>query len=181
LARSGGVTGAAATAQPATDAGDGAATLRVHTPVASTAGVARLSLRLDPVELGSLDISVHTRADGSQAVHIAVERTDTLGLLQRDQGQLHAALERAGIQSQGPKLELQLTLAEQRPAAAATGGNDAAQQHSPDAQPGRQEGRGDPSAATTGKAEAGPARETAGLAAPAPALRLANQALNILA
>ena len=122
------------------------ATVRLHPAAMGEPATARMTLRLDPAELGSLDISIHTRTDGSQAVHIAVERADTLGMLQRDQGQLHAALERAGVQPQTPKLELQLTLAEQRPATGSPGADTSSPQQQASNTPG---GRQDPGGAQT--------------------------------
>lgn len=54
-------------------------------------------LRLDPLELGRVEIRVDRGSDGPAAVQLTVERPDTLMLLLRDQTALHKALDQAGL------------------------------------------------------------------------------------
>jgi flagellar hook-length control protein FliK len=64
-------------------------------------GIQRLTLRLDPMELGHVQIRIDKARDGPAEVSITVERPETLALLQRDQHQLHLALDQAGIPAEG--------------------------------------------------------------------------------
>ena len=64
-------------------------------------GTQRLTLRLDPIELGHVQIRIDRTKDGPAEVRITVERPETLALLQRDQHQLHLALDQAGIPAEG--------------------------------------------------------------------------------
>jgi flagellar hook-length control protein FliK len=64
-------------------------------------GTQRLTLRLDPIELGHVQIRIDRAKDGPAEVSITVERPETLALLQRDQHQLHLALDQAGISPDG--------------------------------------------------------------------------------
>ncbi len=68
----------------------------------------RLTLRLNPVELGQVDIQIDRAADGSAAVHVTAERPETLQLLISDQAQLHHALDSAGLPQEGRTLSLGL-------------------------------------------------------------------------
>ena len=70
-------------------------------------GTAQLTLRLDPIELGRLDLTIQQPKDGPASVILLVERPETLLLLQRDESQLNHALTRAGI----PEADRQVTIA----------------------------------------------------------------------
>lgn len=83
----------------------------------ATDGVRRLVVRLDPVELGEVEIRVERPPSGPARVELTVGRPDTLLLLLRDQAQLNAALDQAGVPPEGRTLEFQLS-----PARADTGG-----------------------------------------------------------
>ena len=99
-----------------------------RSPVAQAAGVIRflargrdgaqtLVLRLDPEELGRVQISITRSPKGPASIAIRVEQPETLLLLMRDQGQLHRALDSAGIAPEGRQLSFQLA---QVPAVAGT-------------------------------------------------------------
>ncbi len=77
-----------------------------------------VTLRLDPGELGQIQVRVERTADGVSAVHVAVERPETLRLLTADQPQLHRALDLAGLPQDGRSLSLTLA----SPDSGATGG-----------------------------------------------------------
>jgi flagellar hook-length control protein FliK len=64
-------------------------------------GTQRLTLRLDPAELGHVQIRIDRPRDAPAEVSITVERPETLALLQRDRHELHRALDQAGIQAEG--------------------------------------------------------------------------------
>ncbi|WP_279598026.1 flagellar hook-length control protein FliK [Methylobacterium sp. J-067] len=64
----------------------------------SLAGSSEFQIRLDPVELGRIDVKLEIdKAKGTVATHLVVDRPDTLALLQRDAGQLQQALTQAGL------------------------------------------------------------------------------------
>ena len=64
----------------------------------SLSGVNRFAIRLDPVELGRIDVSLDLdKAGGKARAHLIVDRPETLALLQRDAGSLQQALAQAGF------------------------------------------------------------------------------------
>jgi hypothetical protein len=92
-----------------------------------------LSLTLDPVELGRVEVSI---ARGAEAhVSLRAERPETLALLQRDRAELERALAGAGfgLEGRGPSLSFGLGFGpggddrrDRRPAARDGGGPRAA-------------------------------------------------------
>jgi hypothetical protein len=76
-------------------------------------------LRLEPAELGKIQIAVAQPRDGAAAVVLTVERPETLLLVLRDQQGLHQALDRAGIAADGRTVSVELApmRAEPQPAA----------------------------------------------------------------
>ncbi len=64
----------------------------------SLAGSSRFEIRLDPAELGRIDVRLDIDKErGSVTTHLVVERIDTLAMLQRDAGSLQQALSQAGL------------------------------------------------------------------------------------
>jgi flagellar hook-length control protein FliK len=64
----------------------------------SLSGMNRFAIRLDPVELGRIDVSLDLdKAGGKARAHLVVDRPETLALLQRDAGSLQQALAQAGF------------------------------------------------------------------------------------
>jgi flagellar hook-length control protein FliK len=63
-------------------------------------GTSHVTIRLDPAELGHLQIRISRATDGTTSVDVAVERPETLASLQNDLGHLHQALDRAGLPDQ---------------------------------------------------------------------------------
>ncbi len=61
------------------------------------AGVSRFEIRLDPPELGRIDVKMSLRADGHVSAQLTADRPDTLELLQRDARVLQRALSDAGL------------------------------------------------------------------------------------
>jgi hypothetical protein len=105
-------------------------------------------VRLDPAELGRVQIRIERRKDGPTRVTLTAERPQTLDLLVRDQIQLHRALDQAGIPNEGRSVAFRLdpTSTEQLPAGGTTPPAPATSQPQPAAQP---------TPATAGFADAG--------------------------
>lgn len=74
----------------------------------ASGGVNRFEIRLDPKELGGIDVSLEFTKDGRVRAHLMVERPETLELLQRDQRGLEKALQEAGVESDKSSLEFSL-------------------------------------------------------------------------
>lgn len=92
-------------------------------------GTSRFTIRLDPPELGRIDVKMHV--DGTGAVHarLAVERPETLDLFQRDRQSLERALAQAGLDTNKTNLEFSLRQNHQNPFSGMLGG-DQRHQHS---------------------------------------------------
>ena len=60
----------------------------------------RFEIRLDPADLGRIDIRLDVDADGSVRTHLIVERPGTLQQLQQDAPRLEQALNAAGAQAE---------------------------------------------------------------------------------
>lgn len=75
--------------------------------VAIAGGTARLSLTLEPAELGRVEISIERQGDTAE-VRVQAERPETLALLRRDQRELDRTLTQAGIGADGRSLSFSL-------------------------------------------------------------------------
>ena len=64
-------------------------------------GPQRMVIRLDPLELGQVQVRIDRAAGSPARVEIAVERTDTLMTLMQDRPQLEKALDQAGVPAEG--------------------------------------------------------------------------------
>ena len=91
-------------------------------------GTSRFTIRLDPPELGRVDVKMHV--DGTGAVHarLAVERPETLDLFQRDRQSLERALSQAGLDTNKTNLEFSLRQNHQNPFSGMLGGDQRHQQ-----------------------------------------------------
>lgn len=67
-------------------------------------GAQRITMRLEPPELGQVQIRIDRPTDAPARVDITVERSETLTLLLRDQPQLQRALDQAGVPADGRTL-----------------------------------------------------------------------------
>jgi len=75
----------------------------------SLAGSSEFQIRLDPAELGRIDVKLAIdKARGTVTTHLVVERPETLAMLQRDAGQLQQALSQAGLDPSAGGLNLSL-------------------------------------------------------------------------
>jgi hypothetical protein len=71
-------------------------------------GQSRFTVRLDPPELGRVDVRMHVDASGNINARLTVERSETLDMFQRDQKTLERALTQAGLDSSKTNLEFAL-------------------------------------------------------------------------
>ena len=71
-------------------------------------GTNRFDIRLDPPELGRIDVRMEVRKDGHVVAHMTVDRPETLDLLQRDARALQQALNNAGLQADNDSLNFSL-------------------------------------------------------------------------
>jgi len=67
----------------------------------SPQGRQQLTVRLEPAELGHVEVRVERQPDAPVRVDITVQRPETLTLLLRDQPQLQRALDQAGLPADG--------------------------------------------------------------------------------
>src|SRR5581483_3676207 len=134
-----GVAVAAASAPSATTTASAAANTSNTVPVAGLAvaiasraqsGSSQFDIRLDPPELGRIEVRLGVDRDGRVTSHITVDRADTLQLLQNQQPQLQQALDQAGLKTTDNGL--QFTLRDQSFANQNNnGGNGGTQQNTP--------------------------------------------------
>ncbi|MCB1890509.1 MAG: flagellar hook-length control protein FliK [Rhodocyclaceae bacterium] len=71
-------------------------------------GTSHFQIRLDPPELGRIDVRMHVDGGGNLNARLTVERSETLDLLQRDHRGLERALQQAGVDSGKTNLEFSL-------------------------------------------------------------------------
>jgi len=99
----------AASVPPAPDRSPAGQIAPVMVSLASSgAGTHRLVMRLDPPDLGRLEISIVRTPDTGTRVEITAERPTTLALLHQDAPALHQALSDAGVPVDGRSLTMQL-------------------------------------------------------------------------
>ena len=83
-----------------------------HVPVTiasmASEGTRRFDIRLDPPDLGRIDVTLAVDADGGIRTHLSVERPETLQLLRQDAHRLDQALADAGLTADpaGPEFSL---------------------------------------------------------------------------
>ena len=71
-------------------------------------GNTRFQIRLDPPELGRIDVRLDIDANGQVNARLTVEKAETLDLMQRDQRGLERALQQAGLDGAKTNLEFSL-------------------------------------------------------------------------
>lgn len=84
--------------------------------LSAAAGIARgaaqgdknFTIRLDPPELGRVDVRLKIGDDGIARAHLIVERSETLDLFLRDQRSLERSLEQAGVKTDSNSLQFSL-------------------------------------------------------------------------
>ena len=73
-----------------------------------TAGNTKFQIRLDPPELGRIDVRLDIDRSGQVNARLTVEKAETLDLMQRDQRGLERALQQAGLDGTKTNLEFSL-------------------------------------------------------------------------
>ncbi len=71
-------------------------------------GTNRFEIRLDPAELGRIDVRMELGTDGRVQAHLTVDKPETLDMLQRDARALEKALSDAGLDMDNGNLEYSL-------------------------------------------------------------------------
>jgi flagellar hook-length control protein FliK len=71
-------------------------------------GFSRFHIRLDPPEMGRIDVKLDIAASGHITARLTVEKAETLDLMQRDQRALQQALQQAGLDGAKTSLEFSL-------------------------------------------------------------------------
>ncbi len=136
-------------------------------------GTTHVTVRLDPQELGQVQIRVEQPNDGPARVTLTAQRPQTLDLLVRDQAQLHHALDQAGVPAEGRSITFHLAPSTASPDAISAGigagtggsGSDRTPQHALSApQPRRSPAAQDDSATDLNSPiQAAPRRQRAGI------------------
>jgi chemotaxis protein MotD len=72
------------------------------------AGSNHFDIRLDPPELGRIEVRLKVDRDGQISSHLIADRADTLALLRRDQTGLERALQDAGLKTSNDGLQFSL-------------------------------------------------------------------------
>ncbi len=112
-----GFSAAMATSSAADSASTNSASNAAPVPVAGLAvaiaaraqsGSNQFDIRLDPAELGRIDVRLDVDRDGQVTTHMTADRADTLELLQSQQPQLQQALEQAGLKTADNGLQFTL-------------------------------------------------------------------------
>jgi chemotaxis protein MotD len=71
-------------------------------------GNSHFEIRLDPPELGRIDVRLQIDGDGKVTSHLRVERPETLDMLRRDAPALERALQQAGLKTSDSGLQFSL-------------------------------------------------------------------------
>lgn len=82
--------------------------LAVNIAAQSLAGGKQFNIRLDPPELGRVDVRLTVDSTGKAQAHLAVDKPQTLDLLQKDSGNLARALKESGVQLGNNSLQFSL-------------------------------------------------------------------------
>jgi flagellar hook-length control protein FliK len=98
-----GSTSVASTASLRVTAANGAAVpvsgLAVEIAASVKSGKTRFEIRLDPADLGRIDVRIDVDRNGQVTSHLTVEKPETLSMLQQDAPQLQRALDDAGLKT----------------------------------------------------------------------------------
>jgi flagellar hook-length control protein FliK len=82
--------------------------LAVEIATQAQAGKHHFDIRLDPPELGRIDVKLNIDRDGNVSTKLIADRNDTLDLLKRDSVQLERALQDAGLKTSDNALQFSL-------------------------------------------------------------------------
>ena len=96
------------TASAATGAAVPLSGLAVEIAASANSGKTRFEIRLDPAELGRIDVRIDVDRHGQVTSHLTVERPETLSMLRQDADQLQRALDNAGLSTGNGGLQFSL-------------------------------------------------------------------------
>jgi flagellar hook-length control protein FliK len=82
--------------------------LAVEIAANAQSGKSRFDIRLDPAELGRIDVRMDVDRHGQVTSHVTVERPETLAMLRQDAPQLQRALADAGLKTGDGGLQFSL-------------------------------------------------------------------------
>jgi flagellar hook-length control protein FliK len=82
--------------------------LAVEIVTQADAGRNHFEIRLDPPDLGRINVKLHVDNDGNVTTHLVVDRPETLDLLKRDAASLERALQQAGLKTSDHGLDFSL-------------------------------------------------------------------------
>ncbi|WP_315721659.1 MULTISPECIES: flagellar hook-length control protein FliK [unclassified Bradyrhizobium] len=82
--------------------------LAVEIAASALNGKSRFEIRLDPAELGRIDVRIDVDRNGQVTSHLRVEKPETLAMLQQTAPQLQQALQDAGLKSNNSGLQFSL-------------------------------------------------------------------------
>lgn len=74
----------------------------------AVAGAREFEIRLDPPELGRIEVRMHVDRDGNVTSRLIADRQDTLDLLKRDSSHLERALQDAGLKTSDNGMQFSL-------------------------------------------------------------------------
>ena len=82
--------------------------LAMEIAASARSGKSRFEIRLDPAELGRIDVRIDVDRNGQVTSHLTVERPETLSMLRQDANQLQRALDNAGLSTGSGGLQFSL-------------------------------------------------------------------------
>jgi flagellar hook-length control protein FliK len=82
--------------------------LAVEIVTHADAGRNHFEIRLDPPDLGRINVKLDVDSNGNVTTHLVVDRADTLDLLKRDASSLERALQQAGLKTSDHALDFSL-------------------------------------------------------------------------
>ncbi len=82
--------------------------LAMQIAASAKSGKSRFEIRLDPAELGRIDVRIDVDRNGQVTSHLTVERPETLSMLRQDANQLQRALDNAGLSTGNSGLQFSL-------------------------------------------------------------------------
>src|SRR5207237_2793670 len=82
--------------------------LALEIAASARSGKSRFEIRLDPADLGRIDVRIEVDRNGQVTSHLTVEKPETLSMLRQDAPQLQQALNDAGLKTGNGGLQFSL-------------------------------------------------------------------------
>jgi flagellar hook-length control protein FliK len=82
--------------------------LAMEIAVSAQSGKSHFEIRLDPADLGRIDVRIDIDKTGQVTSHLTVEKPETLSMLRQDAPQLQRALDDAGFKTSDGGLQFSL-------------------------------------------------------------------------